>query len=92
MTIEYKGWRLFTHVDRDGQNFARYEHYAENGTETKHLRCSAFLASFTPTQKRFEYLVDHDFPRAPKGNWYSHELDELIEKENYVADRDCSPS
>lgn len=78
--IEHKGWRLFTDIERS-EDCVRHEHYAMNGVETKHLHCSSYLRLFTPTQERFAYPVDHDFPRAAKGNWYSQELDELIAKE-----------
>lgn len=77
----HKGWRLVTEEERDDDGFFRYDHYAvKDGEKRQHLHGSPFLSSFFPDQAIFEYLVDHDFPRAPKGNWFTYELKELIEK------------
>lgn len=78
--IEHKGWTLFTDEDLDGDGFIRYEHYAVRGDEQKHLHGSSFTSTFFPTQERFAWLVDHDFPRPERGNWFNYEIDELIEK------------
>ena len=90
--LTHQGWTLFTDEDRDGDGFIRYEHYAVRGKEMKHLHGSSFPTSFWPSQEIFEYLVDHDFPRAAKGNWYTHELEELIAKEKTSGETEvCEP-
>ena len=76
--ITYKGWVCVTEDDQDDDGFYKYSHYAMKDGVRKSLHGSPFLRSFTPTQERFAYLVDHNFPRAKKGNWFSHEIDELI--------------
>lgn len=91
--IIYNGWRLVTDEDLDGDGFIRYEHYAYSQTEQKHLHGSSFQHTFWPTPERFKYLVDHDFPRSPRGgNWFNDELDELIAQENANAPQIRQPS
>ncbi len=78
MQVEHKGWVLETDEDQDSDGFIRYEHYAVKDGVKQNLHGSSFLTTFTPTQERFAWLVDHGFPRASRGNWHSHEIDERI--------------
>lgn len=84
--ITHNGWTCVTEDDQDDDGFYKYSHYAVKDGKRVYLHTSPFLRSFTPTQERFAYLVDHGFPRAAKGNWYGYEIDELIEKEKASAE------
>ena len=91
--ITYKGWRLVTEEDLDGDQFIRYEHYACNETEQKHLGGSSFRVNFHPTVEIFQYLVDHNFPRSPSiGPWTNDELEKLIAEEKADEAKVCEPS
>jgi hypothetical protein len=87
MGISHKGWELFTHADRDHDGFDKYSHYAIKGNERIELGGSPFYSSFNPTVERFAWLVDHNFPLALRGNWFSHEIDAIIEEERSQGDR-----
>lgn len=86
--ITHRGWILVTHEDIDDDQTRRYSHYAIKGAERHCLKGSPFLSSFRPTQERFAYLVDHGFPRASRGNWFSHEIDALIAEEAHAEAQD----
>ena len=79
--IEYAGWSLVSEPDRDNDGFDRWDHYAVKGDKKVHLKGSPFLSSFEPDQAQFQYLVDHGFPSAPRGNWFSYELKELLDQQ-----------
>lgn len=85
--LEHKGWRLEVDEARDGDGFGYPVFWAVRGEECKLLQCSRF--SFTPTQERFAFLVDNNFPshpprpdgkRYPLGPWTDKDLDAAIKE------------
>jgi hypothetical protein len=72
----YKGWTLHEEEVHEPDNrWTWHEAQHEDGRRVI-LHVSPY---HDLTEQRFQYLVDHDFPRAPKGNWLPDELDRLIE-------------
>lgn len=79
----HKGWVLCWYDEGDSDGFRTPGYYAlcpHGGVQT--IQHSRFL--FTPTQERFNWLVDNGFPspreiNGSKGPWTDAEIDALID-------------
>lgn len=76
--LTYKGWTLDIQIDSAEDN-VRHMYYAHcPGRKSRILHVSSYLTCFQMAAERFHWLVDNDFPRPAKGNWFTHEIDEAI--------------
>lgn len=67
------GWVLHTYPEDDGDGFSTPAYIARGAERDVMLGVSRFR--FTPTQDRFDWLVQAGFPRCPKGSWTDMEID-----------------
>lgn len=62
------GWSLMEATNYDSDGFSYPDYYAVRGEEARILQVSRFR--WTPSQGRFAWLVENDFPTCPAlGPW-----------------------
>lgn len=77
--LEHGEWECIEEPEDDSDGFWTVGWRARHKVtgETRLLHHSRFDFQMTPA--RWRWLVDNDFPRHPRGNWTSGEIDRAME-------------
>lgn len=73
------GWRLWSHAEWDGDDFAYLEYFARHAElGDRALQVSRFR--WSPSQARFAWIVRNDFPPRPNafGAWDDCDVEEAM--------------
>lgn len=73
----HRGWSL-VHEDYFDSDDIRSDWWEAHHEDGRHLILHVTPYGFRWTQDIFNWMVDHDFPHSPRGNWQRDEIDKKI--------------